>query len=103
MHAPISNAGSARVLEGSVYVITFFVSETDWPAGYKMDLFKQMRDAESWLERMATKYGKTVRFVNGVHGLFEPFITDIIPDYNVEKGFNGNVAVKYLSQAGRLV
>jgi len=59
--------------------------------------------AESGLERMARLYGTTVRFVNGVHGLFEPFITDIIPDYNVEKGFNGNVAVKYLSQAGRLV
>lgn len=99
MHAPITNAGSARVLEGSVYVITFFVSETDWPAGYKMDLFKQMRDAESWLERMAMKYGKTVRFVNGVHGLFEPFETDIVPDYESGNA-SGEIATKYLSQIG---
>ena len=56
MHAPITNAGSARVLEGKIYVITFFVSETDWPLDGKMDLFKQMRDAESWLEKEAAKY-----------------------------------------------
>lgn len=99
MHAPITNAGSARVLEGSVYVITFFVSETDWPADYKMDLFKQMRDAESWLERMAMKYGETVRFVNGVHGLFEPFETDIVPDYESGNA-SGEIATKYLSQIG---
>ena len=99
MHAPITNAGSARVLEGSVYVITFFVSEVDWPAGYKMDLFKQVRDAESWLERMAMKYGKTVRFVNGVHGLFEPFETDIVPDYDSGNA-SGEIATKYLSQIG---
>lgn len=53
MHSPITNAGSARILEGNVYVITFFVSETDWPMDQKMDLFKQVRDAESWLEKMA--------------------------------------------------
>ena len=99
MHAPITNAGSARVLEGSVYVITFFVSEVVWPADYKMDLFKQMRDAESWLERMAMKYGKTVRFVNGVHGLFEPFETDIVPDYDSGNA-SGEIATKYLSQIG---
>ena len=99
MHPQITNAGSARVLEGSVYVITFFVSEVDWPAGYKMDLFKQMRNAESWLERMAMKYGKTVRFVNGVHGLFEPFETDIVPDYESGNA-SGEIATKYLSQIG---
>ena len=99
MHAPITNAGSARVLEGSVYVITFFGSEIDWPMDQKMDLFKQMRDAESWLERMAMKYGKTVRFVNGVHGLFEPFETDIVPDYESGNA-SGEIATKYLSQIG---
>lgn len=99
MHAPITNAGSARVLEGSIYVITFFVSEVPWPEGYKMDLFKQMRDAESWLEWKAKEYGKTARFVNGVHGLFEPFETDIVPDYDSGKARSG-IATKYLSQAG---
>lgn len=64
-----------------------------------MDLFKQMRDAESWLEWKAKEYGKTVRFVNGVHGLFEPFETDIVPDYNSGKARSG-IAAKYLSQAG---
>ena len=99
MHAPITNAGSARVLEGKIYVITFFVSKVDWPTDEKMDLFKQMRDAESWLERAAAKYGKTVRFVNGVHGLFEPFETDIVPDYESGNA-SGEIATKYLSQIG---
>ena len=99
MHAPITNAGSARVLEGKIYVITFFVSETDWPIDKKMDLFKQMRDAESWLEWRASEYGKTVRFVNGVHGLFEPFVTDILPDYESGKP-STEIAETYLRQAG---
>lgn len=99
MHAPITNAGSARVLEGKIYVITFFVSETDWPIDKKMDLFKQMRDAESWLEWRASEYGKTVRFVNGVHGLFEPFVTDILPDYESGKP-STEIAFTYLRQAG---
>ncbi len=99
MHAPITNAGSARVLEGSVYIITFFVSETPWPESYKMDLFKQMRDAESWLEWKAKEYGKNLRFINGVHGLFEPFKTDIVPDYNSGNA-SGVIATKYLSKAG---
>lgn len=98
-HPSITNAGSARVLEGRIYVITFFVSETEWALEKKMDLFKQMRDAESWLEKTAMQYGKTVRFVNGVHGLFEPFITDIVPDYNSGNPQNG-IAEKYLRQAG---
>lgn len=99
MHAPITNAGSARVLEGKIYVITFFVSETDWPIDKKMDLFKQMRDAESWLEWRASEYGKTVRFVNGVHGLFEPFVKDILPDYESGKP-STEIAETYLRQAG---
>lgn len=99
MHTPITNAGSARVLEGRIYVITFFVSETEWPLTKKMELFKQMRDAESWLEKTAMQYGKNVRFVNGVHGLFEPFITDIVPDYNSGHPQHG-IAEKYLQQAG---
>lgn len=100
MHAPITNAGSARVLEGKIYVITFFVSETPWPMDEKMDLFKQMRDAESWLEREAAKYGKTVRFINGVHGLFEPFKAEIVPDYDSGCSSSGPVAEVYLKQAG---
>ena len=101
MHAPITNAGSARILEGNNYVITFFVSEVDWPTDEKMDLFKQMRDAESWLEKVAAQYGKTVRFINGVHGLFEPFMAQIVPDY--DSGGGGPVAQLYLKQAGCLV
>ena len=70
---PSINKGSAKKLEGNIYVITFFVSETPWPLNEKMTLFKEVRDAESWIEWKAKGYGKTVRFVNGVHGLFEPF------------------------------
>ena len=45
------------------------------------------------------KYGKTVRFVNGVHGLFEPFETAIVPDYESGNA-SGEIATKYLSQIG---
>lgn len=95
---PYINNGSAKKLEGGI-VITFFVSETPWSMTEKMDLFKQVRDAESWLEEKANEFGKTARFVNGVHGLFEPFKTDIVPDYE-----SGNpqwgIAEKYLEAAG---
>lgn len=93
------NTGSAKQLEGSVYVITFFVSEVDWPLGQKMDLFKQIRDAESWLEHTASIYGKKLRFVNGVHGLFEPFDADVVPDYNSGHPTD-MLAIKYLKLAG---
>ena len=50
MQCPTINSGSAKRLEGSIYVVTFFVSETPWNENEKMDLFKKLRDAESWLE-----------------------------------------------------
>lgn len=99
MNYPSINKGSAKKLEGNIYVITFFVSEAPWPLNEKMTLFKEVRDAESWIEWKAKGYGKTVRFVNGVHGLFEPFETDIVPDYNSGRPQWG-IAKKYLKDAG---
>lgn len=96
---PSIQTGSAKKLEGNIFVITFFVSENDWPINEKLDLFKQVRDAESWLEKRAKGYGKDVRFVNGVHGLFEPFVTDIVPDYDSGTPQWG-IAEKYLRAAG---
>lgn len=93
------NTGSAKRLEGNVYVITFFVSKEEWSVDEKTGIFKQMRDAESWLERTAAGYGKKLRFVNGVHGLFEPFNVDIVPDYDAG-GVSENIAMKYLALAG---
>ena len=93
------NTGSAKKLEGSIYVITFFVSETPWPMNKKMALLKQVLRAESWLEKKAKKYGKDVKFVNGLHGFYEPFEAEIVPDYD-----SGNpqwgIAQKYLRAAG---
>ena len=40
--------GSAKKLEESIYVITFFVSETSWPLNEKMNLFKYVRDKSSY-------------------------------------------------------
>jgi len=95
---PTINSGSAKKLEGSIYVVTFFVSETPWDENEKMDLFKKLRDAESWLEWKAKEYGKTVRFVNGVHGLFESFEVEVVPDY--EAGPATDIAERYLTKAG---
>lgn len=99
MTYPSINKGSAKRLEGSIYVISFFVSETAWCMNEKMDLFKQVRDAESWLEWKAKSYGKNVRFVNATHGLFEPFETDIVPDGDSGAAQWG-IAKKYLQEAG---
>ena len=99
VYYPSKTTGSAKKLEGSIYVITFFVSETPWPLNEKMELFKFVRDAESWLEGKAKEYGKTVRFVNGVHGLFEPFEIDVVPDYDSGDP-QTDIAQKYLKAAG---
>lgn len=53
MNYRTTNVGSARRLEGKVYVITFFVTETPWEQKEKLELFKCVRDAESWLELKA--------------------------------------------------
>ena len=94
-----TNVGSARRLEGKVYVITFFVTETPWEQKEKLELFKCVRDAESWLEWKSSEYGKTVCFVNGVHGLFEPFEVDIVPDYDSGNA-QSDIAKRYLQKAG---
>ena len=99
MTHPTINSGSAKRLEGKIYVITFFVSETPWELNEKMELFKHVRDAESWLEWKAKEYGKTVRFVNGVHGLFEPFEVEIVPDYDSGNP-QSDLAKRYLEKAG---
>ena len=39
VYYPSKTTGSAKKLEGSIYVITFFVSETPWPLNEKMELF----------------------------------------------------------------
>lgn len=93
------NGGSAKRLEGNIYVILFFVSETAWPEKEKMDLYNRIREAESWLKNKAKEYGKTVSFVNGTHGLYEPFEAEIVPDY--DSGNASAEAVKlYLQKAG---
>lgn len=99
MTYPTINTGSAKRLEGRIYVLSFFVSETPWEQNEKMFLFKRVRDAESWLEWKASEYGKTVRFVNGVHGLFEPFEVEIVPDYDSGNAA-ADIAVRYLQKAG---
>ena len=98
MHAPITNAGSARVLEGKIYVITFFVSEVDWPTDEKMDLFKQMRDAESWLENGASHVIVTSYVFR--EGRLDEAKAEIVPDYDSGCSSSGPVAEVYLKQAG---
>lgn len=74
--------GSAKALDGKIYVLTIFLTEEEWPLGDKLDVFKTIRDGETWLEQQAAAYGKTVVFVNGEAGLFKPFISSIPPDYD---------------------
>ena len=82
MTYPTINTGSAKQFEGRIYVVSSFVSKCLWEQNEKMDLFKRVKDDESWLEWKASEYGRTIHFVNGVHGLFKPFELDIVPDYD---------------------
>lgn len=91
--------GSAKVLEGRIYVLSIFVAETAWDLNEKLEVFKIIRDGETWLEQQAAAYGKSVTFVNGERGVFKPFIAPAPPDY--ESGKPSVTFVKeYLAKAG---
>ena len=95
----LSNQGSAKVLEGRIYVLSIFVTESDWALDTKLDIFKSIRDGQKWLEQQASSYQKNVEFVNGEVGVFEPFVAPMVPDYDSGKPSITFVR-EYLEKAG---
>ena len=73
-------AGSAYSLaSGSTYVLTVFISETDWKEEDKRKLYTKITEAEDWLKAQAALYGKTITFKNGNFGLKKTIIWKNIP------------------------
>lgn len=70
--------GSAPSLEGTIYVLTCYVSETGWSTEEADSCSALILEAEDWLVAQAANYGKEVTFINGTKGLEEPLLFDNI-------------------------
>jgi hypothetical protein len=75
------NVGTAKILEGKVFVLSVFVAPyyNPWTSNdiesYKAKLF----EAEKWLKMQALRYNKTVEFVNCAYGSDGSFLDNEIP------------------------
>ena len=74
--------GSASALDGRIYVLTCYVSETGWTEPEAEEYNAMVLEAENWLVSQAQTYGKEVSFVNGTAGLETPLIFDEIVSGN---------------------
>ncbi|MEC7985831.1 MAG: hypothetical protein VX278_11755 [Myxococcota bacterium] len=65
------NIGSAKKLEGKVYTLIIFISDTtdQWTTQQKNQMIQQVIDAEDWRSKQAQVYGKTLAFEHGSYGL----------------------------------
>ncbi len=61
------NVGSAKKLEGRVYLLEVWLTETgtQWDYDEMCSMQQRINEATSWLEHQAQKYGKSVEFENG--------------------------------------
>jgi len=71
-------AGSAYSLNGKTYVLTIFISETDWDYKEKLKLYDKVKEAQNWLISQAKTYKKTIEFSGGNFGLNKTIIVDNI-------------------------
>lgn len=71
------NQGSAKVLEGRIYVLTIITGDRQWSQNVTDSVFGMIRTAQQWLSQQASRYGKTVSFENGCFGHPTPIAFDI--------------------------
>lgn len=64
--------GSAKALDGNIYVLTVFTGERPWPKKAVDAIITNVYEAQGWLEQQARRYGKTVSFTNGSFGHPDP-------------------------------
>lgn len=76
------NQGSARTLEGKIFVLTCYISETGWTDPEVEESNTMILEAEDWLVAQARAYGKEVSFVNATAGLDQPLLFDEIVSGN---------------------
>lgn len=92
-------AGSALTLNGKIYVLTVFISETEWDYNEKKALYDRLYEAEEWLVEQAGHYGKTLVFEGGEYGLN----STVIMDHIAEGRASGNEPVDLVSNVLRKV
>ncbi len=75
------NVGTARVLQGKIYVLSVFVGPRAHPWNPRdIDRQKQkVYEAERWLKMQALRYNKQVEFVNSAFGSDGSFTDDEMP------------------------
>jgi len=63
------NVGSAKKLEGRVYLLEVWLTETgtQWNYNEMCTLQSHINEATGWMERLAAQYGKSVEFVCGTY------------------------------------
>ena len=76
------NQGSAKVLDGKIFVLTCYVSETGWIDSQVEEYNSLLLEAEEWLVKQAKADGKEVSFVNATAGLDKPLLFDEIVSGN---------------------
>ena len=74
--------GSAPALDGNIYVLTCYISETGWTDTEYEQYSAMIQEAEDWLVAQAATYGKEVSFQNGVYGIETPLLYDNIVSGN---------------------
>jgi len=72
-------SGSAYSLSGKIYVLTIFISETNWEYDDKIQQYDKIYEAQNWITQQAKTYNKTIDFIGGQFGLEETIIMKDIP------------------------
>jgi hypothetical protein len=74
--------GSAPALDGNIYVLTYYVTETEWTDEEAEWFYGLVLEAEDWLVKQALEYGKEVSFENGIYGIDKPLLMSNIVSGN---------------------
>ncbi len=95
-----TNAGSAKKLEGKIYVLTIFISESHWDYNNKLKIYDEIYEAENWLVNQAKIYNKKLEFIGGQFGLNNTVILNQIPVGTASGNEPVNLVDKVLRKVG---
>lgn len=93
------NAGSAKRLSGSIYVLAVFAGDGHWSRAGKEKLLNELYKAEKWIRKEAARYGKSVSFKHGTYGLDNTINVHVAPGHGTGNE-DCRVAHKVLGAAG---
>ena len=97
---PYVRNGSAYKLEGKVYILTIFISESHWDYNDKLKLYDEIYEAENWVIDQAKKYNKIVEFQGGNYGLNNTIIINNIPVGTASGNERGDLVDLVLKKVG---